>query len=96
MAETLDKKLAIHRSGQGPRISASDIASSEAQLSKMLDAWACRRRIFRNIWDAVSENMDEKQSAVFEDIGIETDEACGEILATYQKLLTQSKKPKTK
>lgn len=61
----------------------------------MLDTWACRRRIFKNIWDAISENMDEKQSSVFEDIGIETDEACGEILATYQKLLTQSKKTKT-
>lgn len=94
-AENLDKKLAGHRTGTSVVISTSDIQNVESDLGKMLDHWARRRRIFRSIWDAVSENMDEKQSDLFEDIGIETDEACGEVLSVYQKLLPREKKFKS-
>lgn len=94
-AEELDKKLAGHRTGTSVVISTSDIETAESELGKMLDHWARRRRIFLSIWDAVSENMDEKQSDIFEDIGVETDEACGEALSVYQKLLPQEKKFKS-
>lgn len=60
----------------------------------MVDSWSRRRRIFMNIWDAVSENIDGKQADIFEDIGIETDESVGESLSNLQKLLSQSKKAK--
>ena len=53
-----------------------------------------RRRMYLNIWDAVSENMEGRQSDLFEEIGVETDEAVGEVLSTYQKLLTKNKRPR--
>lgn len=92
-ADDLDKKLSAARSG-AQQISAADVTKVESSFSKMMEAWAKRRRIFNNLWDAVSENMDGKQSALFEDIGIETDEAVGEVLSNYQKLLQQNKRLK--
>ena len=82
----------MHRSGAGPQISAADVTAVESRLKAKLDVWATRRRIFNNIWSDISENIDGKQSAIFEDIGIESDESVGEILGNYKKLLTANKK----
>ena len=92
LADSLDKRLALCRNG--PQVSAADVAAADKALAAMVDAWQRRRRMFLNVWEAVSENIDGKQADLFEDIGIDTDEAVGEVLATYQKLLPQSKKVK--
>ena len=93
-AETLNKKLAGHRSGAGPQISAADVTAAEKKLTTLLDAWDKRRRIFLQIWSEMSENIDGKQSKIFEDIGIETDDAVGESSSVYRKLLTANKRAK--
>lgn len=87
----LEAKLAALRSG-APLMSAADVAAVETTFTRLMDAWGRRRRMFLNIWDGVSENMDGNRSALFEEIGVETDEAVGEVLGTYQKLLPQNKR----
>jgi 26S proteasome regulatory subunit (ATPase 3-interacting protein) len=58
----------------------------------MLDVWAKRRRIFMNLWSEMSENIEGKQADIFEDIGIDTDEAVGESVDMYRRLLASNKK----
>jgi len=94
-SQALEARLAALRGGAAPLISAADVAGVEASFGKMMEAWSRRRRMFLNIWDAVSENMEGRQSDLFEEIGVETDEAVGEVLSTYQKLLTKNKRPRT-
>lgn len=89
-SELLSKKLAGHRSGAGPKISSKDVTDAETKLKKYLDAWEKRRRTFNSIWADMSENIDRKQKDVFDDIGVETDEAVGEVASTYRKLITSS------
>jgi 26S proteasome regulatory subunit (ATPase 3-interacting protein) len=91
-SETLNKKLAAHRSGAGPKVSASDVSAAETKLQRMLDVWAKRRRTFMNLWSEMSENIEGKQADIFEDIGVDTDEAIGESLEMYRKLLASNKK----
>jgi 26S proteasome regulatory subunit, ATPase 3, interacting protein len=88
----LDKKLAVIRSGAGPRISATDVANVEKGLATMVAEWSRRRRMFNNIWAAVSENIEGKQADLFEQMGVDTDEMVGEVLSNYQTLLPQNKK----
>ncbi|KAG7667917.1 putative Homologous-pairing protein 2-like protein [Nannochloris sp. 'desiccata'] len=93
-SEILNKKLASHRSGAGPKISASDVSAAETKLQRMLDVWSKRRRTFMNLWSEMSENIEGKQADIFEDIGVDTDEAVGETLEMYRKLLASNKKGK--
>ena len=86
-AESLDKKLAVIRGNGGARISASEVARTEVLLSKYVKEWSRRKQLFSNVWDLVSENLEGKKSDLFEDIGIESDESVGEILANYKGLL---------
>jgi 26S proteasome regulatory subunit (ATPase 3-interacting protein) len=60
----------------------------------MLDVWAKRRRMFMNLWLEMSENIEGKQADIFEDIGVDTDEAVGESIEMYRKLLASNKKGK--
>jgi len=93
-ADELDEKLALARNG-ARQVSARDVQVVETRFGKLLNLWTQRRRMFLNIWDAVSENIDGKQSDIFEDIGVDTDEAVGEVLSKYNRLLSKSKKAKT-
>lgn len=90
-AGALESKLAALRGG-AVLISTADVEAAEKTFAAMMGAWARRRRTFLNIWDAVSENMDGKQSDLFEEMGVETDEAVGEALSTYQILLPRNKR----
>jgi 26S proteasome regulatory subunit (ATPase 3-interacting protein) len=89
----MEGKLVSLRSGASV-ISPEEVAKVEKDFSRLLDVWARRKRIFRDLWDAVSENLDAKQADMFEEMGVETDEAIGEVLSVYQKLLSQSKRPR--
>ncbi len=91
-SEILNQKLAAHRSGAGPKISATDVSAAETKLQRMLDVWSKRRRIFMNLWSEMSENIEGKQADIFEDIGVDTDEAMGESVEKYRKLLVSNKK----
>lgn len=92
-ASNMEGKLVSLRSG-ATLISAEDVKKVETDFKKYLEAWAKRKRIFRDIWDAVSENIPGKQADLFESMGVETDEAVGEELSNYQKILQQHKRPR--
>ncbi len=53
----------------------------------MVEHWRKRRGIFRTIWDTVSESMDGKQADLFEEMGVDTDEAAGIALKDMEQLL---------
>ena len=57
----LDARLAEARASGAARISANDVAHAERSLQLMMDAWAKYRRIFRNVWDTVAENLEGKE-----------------------------------
>jgi 26S proteasome regulatory subunit (ATPase 3-interacting protein) len=89
----LDARLDAARGAGGARApSPAEVAAAEATFSKLLGEWGRRRRIFTSAWDAMSENLDAKAADLFEEIGIETDEAVGEALATYRALLPSAKR----
>ncbi|KAL3149773.1 hypothetical protein ABBQ38_013599 [Trebouxia sp. C0009 RCD-2024] len=69
----LKQKLAKLQSGS-VLISKEEREGVEKGLQKYLDAWAQRRRIFKNIWGDISENVDQNQKEVFEEMGVQTDE----------------------
>lgn len=92
-AARLDARLAAARgAGGAPPPAPAAVAAAEAAFAKLLAEWARRRRIFTSAWDAMSENLDAKAADLFEEIGVETDEAVGEALATYRALLPSAKK----
>jgi 26S proteasome regulatory subunit (ATPase 3-interacting protein) len=63
------------------------VAVVEKGFVRVMDAWAKHKRQFRGVWDAVADNLDGSTAVLFEEIGIESDEAVGEMLSTYQQLL---------
>ncbi|KAK9828453.1 hypothetical protein WJX72_000067 [[Myrmecia] bisecta] len=69
-----EKKVNTLRSGC-VLVSKEQRAAVEKAFSQHMDQWQKRRRIFKNIWDSISENMDQNQADMFEEMGVETDEA---------------------
>jgi 26S proteasome regulatory subunit, ATPase 3, interacting protein len=94
-ASALEEKLNVLRNG-ATLVSAADVARIQAECVRMVDAWGRRKRSFRAVWDAVSENVDGKQSDIFEDMGVESDEAAGVLLAEYQKLVGPTTKKRAR
>ena len=55
-------------------------------------AWSSQKAIFKEVWDAVSENLDTKNPRdLYEEIGVETDEGAGVNLAELKTLLPTSR-----
>lgn len=89
----LESKLnALRAEDAPPPVSAEDMAAASKKLSTNLAAWASKKSIFKEVWDAVSENLDTKNPKdLFEEIGIETDEGAGVSLAELKSLLPSSR-----
>ncbi|WIA35040.1 hypothetical protein OEZ86_003531 [Tetradesmus obliquus] len=75
-------KLSGLRSG-AKLVSADERRAAEAGFRAAMEVWRKRRGVFRGIWDTISEGMEGKQSDLFEEIGVDTDEAAG---VTYAEL----------
>lgn len=73
----LEARAAPLRAGGTALVTPAQKAAAEASLSRCLAEWRRRRGVFRAVWDAVSEGIEGKQSDLFEEIGVETDEAAG-------------------
>ncbi|KAJ9529824.1 hypothetical protein QJQ45_022229 [Haematococcus lacustris] len=59
-------------------VSAADKAAAEKALTTNLEHWRKRRSIFKNIWSTMSESIEgRKEAEVFEEMGVDTDEAVG-------------------
>ncbi|KAJ2746299.1 PSMC3 interacting protein [Coemansia sp. BCRC 34490] len=73
--EENDERLEHLRSGEV--ISPEEKAKIETEHAAMLKHWKARKRMFKNISDAISENYPGKMKDLFADIGVETDEDVG-------------------
>lgn len=71
--ETDEQKLMQLQSG-AELISAEDRQKVETKFAAIMEHWQKRRRIFKSLWGAVSENIDRKKSEVFEEIGVEAND----------------------
>ncbi|KAI7836391.1 hypothetical protein COHA_009752 [Chlorella ohadii] len=85
-------KLAALRGGGARVVKAEDVAKVEKAYSAMLDKWALYRRQFRSVWDAVSEGLDGKEEALFEEMGVDSDKMVGADFEGAKALLQPPKK----
>ena len=68
------------------------MAAASKKLSTNLAAWSSKKAVFKEVWDAVSENLDTRNPRdLFEEIGVETDEGAGVSLAELKSLLPPSR-----
>jgi 26S proteasome regulatory subunit (ATPase 3-interacting protein) len=86
-AAELEARAAPLRAGGAELVTPAQKAAAEASLARCLGEWRRRRGVFRAIWDAVSEGIEGKQSDLFEEIGVETDEAAGVCVQEVGSLL---------
>ncbi|KAJ2574323.1 PSMC3 interacting protein, partial [Coemansia sp. RSA 1836] len=70
-----EERLAQLRSGEV--ISPADRKKIETEHAAMLKLWSSRKRIFKNISDAIAEGYPGKLKDLFEELGVETDESAG-------------------
>ncbi|KAK9839241.1 hypothetical protein WJX81_003677 [Elliptochloris bilobata] len=82
----VSKRLGDLRAG-AKLVSPAERAALEKAFAAAMGHWAKRRRIFRGVWDQVSENIDQNVRELWEEIGVETDEAAGADLSALQQLL---------
>jgi 26S proteasome regulatory subunit (ATPase 3-interacting protein) len=84
----LKKKLAdLAGDGGKPAVSAADMAAAHKAASDAVAAWAKRRAVFKECWDAITENMDRNPKSLYDDVGVETDDAAGVCLADVRAVV---------
>ncbi|KAJ3008695.1 hypothetical protein HKX48_008389 [Thoreauomyces humboldtii] len=74
---TLENRLSTLRSGNSKQPSAEDRKRIDADLEAMRKEWRKRKRMFNDMWGAVTENIQGSLSELRETMGIETDESAG-------------------
>nr|CAD1833036.1 unnamed protein product [Ananas comosus var. bracteatus] len=67
----------------------------EGSYSEKINQWRKRKRIFKELWDAITENSPKDVKEFKEELGLEYDEDVGVSLQSYSDLLNLSKKRKT-
>lgn len=87
----LKQKLVKLQSGS-VLITKDERDSVEKSLQKYLNAWAQRKRIFKNIWGDISENVDQNKTEMFEEMGVQTDEEIGVSHEAFSKLQTKRRR----
>ncbi|KAJ1559449.1 hypothetical protein HK405_010594 [Cladochytrium tenue] len=60
----------------GVQVSAADQERVDRLYQRNMKEWRSRKKLFRNIWDTIAENVD-KPKELMESLGIETDEMVG-------------------
>ncbi|BDA43751.1 Homologous-pairing protein 2 homolog [Coccomyxa sp. Obi] len=84
--EEANAKLATLKSST-KLVTAAERSAVEKAFAEAMDHWAKRKRMFRSIWDQVSENIDQNVKELWEEIGVESDEVADVDLAQMQQLL---------
>ncbi|KAJ3171755.1 PSMC3 interacting protein [Geranomyces variabilis] len=76
--EKMEERLVTLRSGDAPaQLSDKEIKAADAKLEKMRKEWRSRKRLFSDMWGAVTESVPGSIAEFREAVGIETDEAVG-------------------
>lgn len=90
-AERQAEKLKTLQSGS-VLIPVPERAAAEKEFAAGMAEWQKRRRIFRDIWNTMSENMEGKEKDLFEEMGIDTDETCGVDYKSLEHLLPKKRR----
>ncbi|KAJ4815184.1 hypothetical protein LUZ62_027750 [Rhynchospora pubera] len=69
-----------------------DKKAIEDSFHEKVNQWRKRKRMFKEIWDAITENSPKDQKEFKEELGLEYDEDVGVILQSYTELLNSNKK----
>ncbi|XP_057447869.1 homologous-pairing protein 2 homolog [Lotus japonicus] len=64
----------------------------EVMLSEKITQWRKRKRMFKDLWDTLTENSPKDPKEFKEELGIETDEDVGVSLQSYSDLFQHGKK----
>lgn len=81
----LEARAAALRGAAGG-VSTEERQQVEQQLGRCLGLWRKRKRIFRELWDTVTEGYPRSLKELQEDLGIETDEDVGCSFAALESL----------
>ncbi|KAG0480234.1 hypothetical protein HPP92_010831 [Vanilla planifolia] len=68
---------------------------TEQTFGDMMNHWRKRKRIFKDFWDVITENLPRDVKEFKEELGIEYDEDVGVSLQSYTELTNSSKKRRT-
>ncbi|KAL4197321.1 hypothetical protein AMTRI_Chr04g187730 [Amborella trichopoda] len=89
----MEVKLAKLREGTS-LVKPEDRKKAEETYVEKINQWRRRKRIFKDLWDAITENMPRDTKEFKEELGLEYDEDVGVSFQSLSELLTQRKKPR--
>ncbi|KAL0909521.1 hypothetical protein M5K25_020396 [Dendrobium thyrsiflorum] len=67
----------------------------EQTFNEKMNHWRKRKRIFKDLWDAITENSPKDAKEFKEELGLEYDEDVGVSLQSYSELMNANKKRRT-
>ncbi|KAJ4710543.1 homologous-pairing protein 2-like [Melia azedarach] len=87
----MENKLAKLRTGV-TLVKPEDRKAVEEMYLDKLSQWRKRKRMFRDVWDAITENSPKDLKEFKEELGIEYDEDVGVTLQSFSDLVQRGKK----
>ncbi|KAL5553467.1 hypothetical protein UlMin_040868 [Ulmus minor] len=91
--EEMENKLENLRGGV-MLVKPEDRKVVEKMFEEKVTQWRKRKRMFKDLWDTITENSPKDLKELKEEVGIENDEDVGVSLQSFSDLLPQSKKRK--
>ncbi|URE48379.1 Tat binding protein 1(TBP-1)-interacting protein (TBPIP) [Musa troglodytarum] len=92
--EEMEEKLSTLRSGV-VLVKAEDKKVIEETYAEKINQWRKRKRIFKELWDAITENSPKDLKEFKEELGLEYDEDVGVSLQSCSELINPGKRRKT-
>ncbi|XP_021754294.1 homologous-pairing protein 2 homolog [Chenopodium quinoa] len=89
--EEMEDKLTKLRGGV-TLVKPEDRKAIEDLYVNAISHWRKRKRMFKDIWDTITENLPRDLKELKEELGIEYDEDAGQNLQSFCNLMPQSKK----
>ncbi|KAI9072639.1 hypothetical protein K1719_045406 [Acacia pycnantha] len=89
--EEMENKLAKLRGGV-TLVNPEERKAIEDTFSEKLSQWRKRKRMFKELWDTLTENSPKDPKEFKEELGLEYDEDVGVTLQSYSELVQRGKK----
>ncbi|XP_009770595.1 homologous-pairing protein 2 homolog [Nicotiana tabacum] len=89
--DEMEKKLIKLRGGV-TLVSPEERKAIEGLYSEALNQWRRRKRMFRDVWDAITENSPKNPKEFKEELGIENDDDVGVDFQSFADLMQNGKK----
>ncbi|CAH1431289.1 unnamed protein product [Lactuca virosa] len=87
----MEERLAKLRGGV-TLVSPEERKAVEKTFSDAISHWRKRKRMFKDVWDTITENSPKTPNEFKEELGVEYDEDIGVSLQTYSTLMPHGKK----